>query len=99
MPRYVNIGFVNLKPGSRALAEGVADQGAGAFAQVPGFQSVTFFLDEERSVYGAVSFWDSKASAEASEGMLNPGFTAAFGDSLLGEINVQVYEVYEPKGS
>jgi heme-degrading monooxygenase HmoA len=66
MPRYLVIGKVTLAPGSRPMAEQVADQGGQGFAQFPGFEEAIFFLDEERNEYGAISIWESREAAERS---------------------------------
>jgi heme-degrading monooxygenase HmoA len=95
MPRYLTIGLLTLKPGNRAVAEQIADQGAAGVAQQPGYEGVTFFLDEERNVYGAVSFWESREAAEQANDVLTPQFSQAFGDLLEGSIESLVYEVYE----
>ncbi len=97
MPRYVTVGLLTLKPGHRKAAEQIADQGAKGVAQQPGFESVDFFLDEARNVYGAVSFWESKEAAEKADAVLTPQFEQAFGDLLEGSIDSKIYEVYEPQ--
>ncbi len=97
MPRYLVVGLLTLKPGSRAAAEQVADQGAAGMAQQPGFESVTFFLDEERNVYGAHSYWASREAAEQSSEVVTPLFEQAFGDLIDGEIDTHIYEIYEHK--
>jgi heme-degrading monooxygenase HmoA len=97
MPRYVTIGQLTLKPGNRPNAEKIADQGAAGVAQQPGFESVTFFLDESRNVYGAVSFWDSREAAEKADAVLTPQFEQAFGDLLQDSIKTDIYEIYEHK--
>jgi heme-degrading monooxygenase HmoA len=96
MPRYVTIGTLTLSPGMRALAEGIADQGESTFRQMPGNISVTFFLNEETNVYGAVSIWESREAAEQADAALTPPFEQAFGDALQGNITTNIYEIYEP---
>jgi heme-degrading monooxygenase HmoA len=95
MPRYLVIGKVTLAPGSRPLAEGVADQGGQGFAQLPGYQDATFFLDEARNEYGALSVWESREAAERSVEATTPQFRQALGEALQGEIETRVYEIYE----
>jgi len=97
MPRYLTIGLLTMKPGHRAVAEQIADQGGPGMAQVPGYESVTFFLDEERNVYGAVSVWDSYESAKKADEILTPQFQQAFGDYIEGSIDSRIYEIYEHK--
>jgi heme-degrading monooxygenase HmoA len=97
MPRYVTIGLLTLKPGNRPAAEQIADQGAQGVAQQPGYESVTFFLDEERNVYGAVSFWESREAAEQADAVLTPQFAQAFGDLLESQLDSRIYEIYEHK--
>lgn len=97
MPQYVTIGKLNLAPGLRPVAEGIADQGVAGVAQQPGFVSVTFFLNEERNEYGAFSVWESKEAADAANTVLTPMFEQAFGAHLQGGIESIVYEVYEPQ--
>lgn len=95
MPRYLILGKVTLSPGSRPMAERVADQGGQGFAQLPGFQEATFFLDEERNEYGALSVWESREAAERAVEATTPQFRQALADGLQGEIETQVYEIYE----
>ena len=59
MPQYVTVGTLKLGPGQRPFAEGIADHGVHGMAQMPGFVSVTFFLDEAANEYGAYSVWES----------------------------------------
>lgn len=95
MPRYLILGKVMLKPGSRAAAEQIADQGAPGVAEQPGFESVLFFLDEARNEYGAISVWESRDAAEQANALLTPQFEQAFGDLLAGPIESLVYEIHE----
>lgn len=97
MPRYLTLGLLKLKPGNRPAAEQIADQGAPGMAQQPGFESATFFLDEEQNVYGAVSFWSSRETAEQANTVLTPQFEQAFGGLMDGSIDSRVYEIYEHK--
>ncbi|HVX30636.1 MAG TPA: antibiotic biosynthesis monooxygenase [Nitrolancea sp.] len=97
MPRHLILGLVTLKPGNRPAAEQIADRGAPGIAQQPGYEGVTFFIDEERNVYGAVSFWESREAAEQANDVLTPQFEQAFGDLLVGSIDTRIYEVYEHK--
>ncbi len=84
MARHMIIGTVKVQSGNRPAMENVADQGGAGLAQIPGFESVTFYLDEERSVYGAISIWESREAAEAAEAASTPLFTAAIGDLAEG---------------
>src|SRR5690242_6282363 len=96
MPQYVTIGTLKLGPGQRPFAESIADHGAQGFAQMAGFVSVNFFIDEATNTYGAYSVWASREQAEAADEMLTPQFTQAFGDQLQGSIQTAIYEIYEP---
>jgi heme-degrading monooxygenase HmoA len=95
MARHIIIGSVKVKSGNRPAMENVADEGGAGLAQVPGFVGVTFYLDEERSVYGLISTWESREAAEAAEAASTPLFTAAIGDLAEGPIESNIYEVYE----
>jgi heme-degrading monooxygenase HmoA len=97
MARYVLIGTVKIKPGNRPAMEHVADQGKPGLAQLDGFESVTFFLDEQRSLYGAASIWASREAADAADAASTPQFTEAIGDLAEGPIETSIYEVYEPQ--
>ena len=97
MPRYVTIGKLTITPGNRPAAEQIADQGAPAVAGQPGFESVMFYLDEERSEYGAISVWASREAAEQADAALTPQFAQAFGDLMQGSIETHIYEIYEHK--
>jgi|SwirhisoilCB2_FD_contig_31_27696904_length_375_multi_3_in_0_out_0_1 heme-degrading monooxygenase HmoA len=96
MPQYVTIGTLKIGPGQRPFAEGIADHGVHGFAQMPGFVSVTFFLDEAANEYGAYSVWESREQAEAADQQLTPQFEQAFGDQLQGKISTHIYEIYVP---
>jgi heme-degrading monooxygenase HmoA len=96
MPQYVTIGTLKIGPGQRAFAEGIADQGVHGMAQMPGFVSVTFFLDEAANEYGAYSVWESREQAEAADQLLTPQFEQAFGEQLQGKITTHIYEIYPP---
>jgi heme-degrading monooxygenase HmoA len=96
MPRCLTIGRVQLDPGKRAIAEAVADRGIALVTQQPGCEGVTFFLDEQRNLYCAVSYWASREAAEAADAVLNPGFSQAFGEHLTTPIVTEFYEIYEP---
>jgi heme-degrading monooxygenase HmoA len=97
MPRYMTIGKLTITAGNRAAAERIADQGVAAFEQQAGFENVTFYLDEDRSEYGAVSIWTSREAAERANAELTPAFEQAFGDLMRGSIETHVYEIYEPQ--
>jgi heme-degrading monooxygenase HmoA len=97
MPRYLVLGLLKLKPGSRPTAEQIADQGAPALARQPGFERVVFFVDEASNDYGAVSFWDSREAAEQVNSAVTPQFEQALGDLLVGPIESRIYEIYEHK--
>lgn len=97
MPRYLVLGLLKLKPGSRPAAEQIVDQGAPAMAQQPGFERVVFFVDEASNDYGAVSIWDSLEAAEQADTAVTPQFQHAFGDLLVGPIETRIYEIYEHK--
>lgn len=97
MARHMLIGTVKVKPGNRPAMEKVADQGKPGLAQIDGFESVTFFLDEARSVYGAVSIWESREAADGADAASTPQFTEAIGDLAEGPIETNIYEVYEPQ--
>jgi heme-degrading monooxygenase HmoA len=96
MPQYVTIGTLKLGPGQRAFAEGIADQGVSGMQQMPGFVSVTFFLDEQANEYGAYSVWESREQAESADKALTPQFEQSFGDQLQGHIQTHIYEIYVP---
>ena len=97
MARHMIIGSVKVKPGNRPAMEGVADQGGPGLAQMPGFESVTFYLDEDRSLYGAISIWESREAADAADAASTPQFTEAIGDLADGPIETHIYEIYEPQ--
>ncbi len=97
MSRHIIVGTLKLKPGNRAAAEQIADQGAPGLAQQSGFESVVFFVDEARNEYGAASVWTSKEAAEQALQVTTPQFEQAFGDLLEGSIENRIYEIYEHK--
>jgi heme-degrading monooxygenase HmoA len=97
MPRYITIGSLTLSPGKRPEAERIADEGAPLFAEMPGFESVTYFIDEEANEYGAVSIWASREEAQQAFEVLTPQFEQVFGDMLQSPIKTHVYEIYEHK--
>lgn len=97
MAKYLTIATLTLDAGKRAIAEGIADHGKPGVMQTPGAESVTFFLDEARNLYGAITVFDSRESAEAGDAVLTPLFEQAFGEHLNDKIDVAMYEIYEPK--
>ena len=61
-----------------------------------GFESVTFFLDEDRSLYGAVSIWESREAADAADTASTPQFTEAIGELADGpDVNSDLHATLE----
>ena len=93
---YARLNIMNMRPGQREFAEGVADKVAPAMRELKGFRSVTFIGDFENGEIGGLSVWETKEDAEAA-GEAMAWLQELVGDKLKGPPDVKVFEVYEPK--
>lgn len=80
-----------------ARTEKVADLGKPMYAQLEGFESVEFIVDEAQNLYGSVSVWASREAAKTADAASRPQLTAAIGEIAEGPIERQIFEVYETK--
>ncbi len=93
---YARLNIMNMGPGQREFAEGVADKVAPAMRALKGFRSVTFIGDFETGEIGGLSVWETKEDADAA-GEALAWLQELVGDKLKGPPDIKVFEVYEPK--
>lgn len=94
---YARLNFLNVGPGQREFAEGLADKIAPAMRALKGFRSVTFVGDFETGEIGGLSVWETKEDADAAAEAIGSLVQQSAADRLKGPPNVKVFEVYEPK--
>jgi hypothetical protein len=99
MSRYFRMVKTTLHPGNRALAEQIGDQAVVRLSKLPGIvpDSIVFFLDDEDNTFGAISLWESREAAVNAGEAMEAGTIKALGDARASELEVSIYEVYEPK--
>ncbi len=95
---YARLNKMNVGPGQREFAEGMADKIAPVMRSLNGFRSVTFMGDFETGEIGGLSVWETKEDADAAGETMASMFQEAVGDKLKGPPDIKVLEVYEPKG-
>ena len=62
---HIQVINFNLLGISRSEYEGICDELAQAFADLPGLISKHWLADEDNNTYGGVYFWESKADMES----------------------------------
>jgi len=87
---------VRMRPGSRYLAERLAGRWTAGVATLPGFVSVSFFLDDELGEYGYYSVWQTRAAAHDVIDEMGEQVADALAEVALGETEVRIYGVYTP---
>ena len=63
---YARLNMMNVGPGQRQFAEGLADEVAPVMRSLNGFWSVTFIGDFESGEIGGLSVWETKEDADAA---------------------------------
>ena len=94
---YARLIKLNLGPGARKTAEGIADAAARIFRASRGFKSVTFFMDDKAGEYCGFSVWESMDALEAAVAAVQPVLKEKAGDLLKTPPQAGHYEVYEAK--
>ncbi|MEZ5450656.1 MAG: hypothetical protein R3E89_17365 [Thiolinea sp.] len=94
---YARLILFTLDPGSRTFGEGIADQFAPALRSMPGFEQVSFFLDETSGEYGSLTVWASKDEADAANQLTMPRLQQALEGKLKAPPVIKEFEVYLPK--
>jgi heme-degrading monooxygenase HmoA len=72
---YARLVRFSLGPGTRAVAQAVADDLPPLIASLPGCKGVTVFGDDSDGQYGLFVLWDSEANANAATQLLRPEAT------------------------
>ena len=85
-----------MPPGARPQMEQLADKMLPMMAQMPGFVSVTFMIDEGSNEYGGMALWETKENAEAAMRTTGAKLDEALAGSVIGPLRRAIYEVYEP---
>ena len=90
--------MMNLGPGMRATATGMADEAYKTAKGLPGFVSATYLVfDEAKGDYGSLTVWKSEADANAAAATLMPWFEKAASGKLKAPPVIRIAEVYEPR--
>jgi len=93
---FARLVTVHMRPGSRYLAERLAGRWTAGAALLPGFVSVSFFMDDERGEYGYYSVWNTREDAENVTEEIGDQVAKAVAEVSTGENEVRVYYVYQP---
>jgi heme-degrading monooxygenase HmoA len=80
-------------PGSRAEAQGIADDVAPLIASQPGCESVTVFGDDSDGQYGIFVLWDSEDNAEAAARLIRPKLDEHFSGKVQAPPEARLFEV------
>ena len=94
---YARITTFSMGPGTRELAESLAETLSQRYKSTPGLKSITFIANWDTGEYGSFQVWESVAAADAAL----PGIRANLEELAAGKIKGMpvrsTYEIYEPK--
>ena len=93
---FARLVTVHMRPGSRYVAERLAGRWQAGVAMLPGFVSVSFFLDDEAGEYGYFSLWRTREDAETVIDEMGDQVDNALAEMETGPRSLRIYEVYEP---
>ena len=93
---FARLVTVQMRPGSRYVAERLAGRWQAGVATLPGFVSVSFFLDDETGEYGYYSLWQTREEAEQVIDEIGDQVVEALAEVETGPRALRIYEVYEP---
>ena len=85
-------------PDRRSDVEELADQAFGFMKSLQGFISVHFLISDDETQYSSFSLWESKGDADAAGTAISEKTAGTLHDLALGPPELQIYEVYKPKG-
>lgn len=95
---YARITTFSMGPGTREIAERVADAFAKRHKNTPGLKSITFIGNWDTGEYGSFQVWESVQAADAAL----PAIRADMEELSAGKMKAppvrSTYEIYEPKG-
>ncbi len=94
---YAQLSIITLGPGTRPVAEKLANQFAPALRTLKGFKRVTFIGDDTVGEYMSLSLWESKEAAEAAATVISPQLEQAVSGIAKVPPTRRFFEVYEPK--
>jgi hypothetical protein len=89
---------MNVGPGMRSFATGLADEGFKMAKAQPGFVNATYLvIDEAAGEYGSLTVWNTNADAMAAAEKLRPWLEQKLAGKAKSPPVVRVAEVYTPK--
>jgi hypothetical protein len=89
---------MNIGPGARNLATGLADEGYKMAKAQPGFVSATYLVfDEKAGDYGSLTVWKTEADAHAAAEKLRPWLEQRIAGKVKAPPAMRLAEVYMPK--
>lgn len=94
---FMRFTMFNMGAGQRDIAEDVARQVNAFIKPIAGFKGITFFMDEAKGDYGAISFWETAALADAGGDIINPKVAELVGQYLSAPPERRLFEVYDPE--
>ena len=97
---FARVNLVQTEPDARAKMEAAASRMTPVFRRAKGFQSITFFGNDEEGTYGSISIWASKEDAEAAASAIGPQMRDtldAEGIVLTAQPQTIIVEVFEPQ--
>ena len=94
---YALITTFSMGPGTRELAERMADGVAKGYKNTPGLKSITFIGDWDNGEYGSFQVWELKEAAAAALPAIRKTLEELAGGKINGAPMRRTYEIYEPK--
>jgi heme-degrading monooxygenase HmoA len=89
---------VNLGPGKRDVAEGMADKSYAMAKTLPGFVTATYLVfDEAVGDYASMTVWKTAADATAAGATLGAWLQQEYAGALKAPPTIRIGEVYEPR--
>jgi hypothetical protein len=86
----------SLGPGTRSVAEAIADKVVPAIRAQKGCDRCEFFADYEAGDYGIIVLWTSKEAADAAASVIGPILMPALAGAK-GAPSIRLFDVYAPK--
>jgi hypothetical protein len=90
---YVRLVRFSVAPGSRAVAQALADDLAPKIAALPGCTGVTVFGDDADGQFGMVVQWSSRDAADAAAMVIGPQLNGLLSGHLTGALDARLFEV------
>ena len=94
---HARLFMMNLGPGMRDAATGVANEAYKLSKGMPGFVSATYMIfDEASGDYGSLTVWKTESDADAAAAKLTPWVQQKIGDRFKAPPVIRQAEVHEP---